>query len=63
MSNSWKMVNVCPRCANTHRCPIDCTVADSTKNKHNPNDHRILEPTVWRDCDCKCAACERARGN
>lgn len=22
---AWKVVNTCSRCANTHRCPIDCT--------------------------------------
>lgn len=30
---------------------------------HNPKDHYTEFPNKWREKDCKCAACVKARAN
>jgi hypothetical protein len=63
---AWKVVNTCSRCANTHRCPIDCTppvtaegaqAGTLTKSRYQlAVEHRTVLAELVRDYDEWCAS-------
>jgi hypothetical protein len=56
---AWKVVNTCSRCANTHRCPIDCTPPSTpAPAEHTSPGGVSVPPHVFKQD--YCPACQKS---